>query len=336
MLVVLIVINLRGVDIFAKVQNVVAYGLIGSLVIMGIVGCLKLGNGEVITQPAVVSGNPQDIINMCGLAFFLFIACEYVVPISNQVKNPRRNVPLGMVLSLIVILVMQSLLVIGFYHYTPWEELAVSASPHLLYGYYILGSIGKGWMTLVSILAVVSTANSIISSLSYILTGMAKIGLLPAFFMKTNKKGAPYFSILLIGGIMLIINATGLSTSDELSFMILAASVFIMIAYVATHINVLILRRRLPKAPRTFKIPGGFVLPVMGIIGTLWMIWNIAADMALRLSIYRLVGIIFVIIAVYGVAWVKGRLKRNLFQSMPLEKVMAMENEKYYMYHKKN
>lgn len=333
LLITLITINLFGVDIFAKVQNVVAYGLIGSLVIMGVLGCLKMGSGEAIEQPAVVSSAPSDIISMCGLAFFLFIACEYIVPISKQVKNPRRNVPLGMILSLLVILIMQTILVIGFYHYTPWEELGSSASPHLLYGEYLMGSIGKGWMTLVSILAVVSTANSIIASLSFILTGMAKINLLPTFFAKTNKKGAPYWSVLTIGGIMLVINATGLSTSDKLSFMILAASVFIMIAYIATHINVLILRKRLPKAPRTFKVPFGALLPIMGILGTAWMIWNIAADMSLRLSIYKMVLVIFAVIAVYGIVWVKGVRKLSLFKAIPLEKVMAMENEKYFEYH---
>lgn len=54
------------------------------------------------------------MISMCGLAFFLFIASEFVIPISRDVKNAKRNVPLGMILSLLIILGMQSLLVLGF------------------------------------------------------------------------------------------------------------------------------------------------------------------------------------------------------------------------------
>ena len=62
---------------------------------------------------------------------------------------------------------------------------------------------------------------------------------------------------------MLIINATGLSTTDELSFMILSASVILMIAYILVQIDVLILRKRLPKAPRNFKVP---LEPVISVI----------------------------------------------------------------------
>ena len=87
-----------------------------------------------------------------------------------------------MVLSLAIILVMQSILVIGFKNYTPWADLAASASPHILYGTLLLGNVGKVWMAIVAILAVVSSVNSNIAA------GMAKIGLLPEFFMKRNKK----------------------------------------------------------------------------------------------------------------------------------------------------
>ena len=54
---------------------------------------------------------------------------------------------------------------------------------------------------------------------------------------------------MIIGGAMLVINATGLSTTGKLSFMILSASVILMIAYILVQIDVLILRKRLPKAP---------------------------------------------------------------------------------------
>ena len=56
-LLVLIVVNLKGVDLFAKVQNVVAYGLIGSLVILGVIGAVGAGTGKVVDQPAVVKGD---------------------------------------------------------------------------------------------------------------------------------------------------------------------------------------------------------------------------------------------------------------------------------------
>lgn len=334
-LVVLIAVNLNGVDLFAKVQNVVAWGLIASLVILGLIGAFGLGTGKIVNQPAVVAGDFNSIISMCGLAFFLFIASEFVIPISKDVKNPRKNVPLGMVLSLLIILIMQSILVIGFKNYTPWEELAASASPHILYGMLLLGNVGKVWMAIVAILAVISSVNSNIAGLANIAAGMAKIGLLPEFFMKKNKKGVPYISTLIIGGVMVIINVTGLSTTSQLSFMILSASVILMIAYVLVQIDVLILRKRLPKAPRNFKVPGGPVIPVIGMLGTLWMIWNIAEDNMTRFRIYGLCMLMFIVLAIYAVPWLLKK-KQAFFKPIPVEKVMAMENDMYQKYHKTN
>lgn len=334
-LVVLIAVNLNGVDLFAMVQNVVAWGLIASLVILGLIGAFGLGTGKMVDQPAVVAGDFNSIISMCGLAFFLFIASEFVIPISKDVKNPRKNVPLGMVLSLLIILIMQSFLVIGFKNYTPWEELAASASPHILYGTLLLGNVGKVWMAIVAILAVISSVNSNIAGLANIAAGMAKIGLLPEFFMKKNKKGVPYISTLIIGGVMVIINVTGLSTTSQLSFMILSASVILMIAYILVQIDVLILRKRLPKAPRNFKVPGGPVIPVVGMLGTLWMIWNIAEDNVTRFRIYGLCMIMFIVLALYAVPWLLKK-KQAFFKPIPVEKVMAMENDMYQQYHKTN
>lgn len=334
LLIVLIIANLMGIDMFAKIQNFVAYGLIVSLVIMGLIGIFDLGTGNVVHQKMDLSSSFSDSFGLLGLAFFLFIGCEFVIPISTKVKNERRNIPLGMVCSLLIILIMQILVVIGMGHYTKWDELAASTAPHILYGKALLGHIGSLWMILVSVFAVVSTVNSSISFLSFMCAGMAKIGLIPDIFMRKNKRGAYYVGILMIGSIMIIVNATGLSTSDALSFMILVAIVFWMVSYVMADINVLIFRKRLPKAPRTFKVPFGPVIPVLAIIGNVFMIWHIDGDPAVRAQIYKIDGIIFIILAIYAVLWCRFKLKRPLFKPIPNEEVMAMENSLYKVGHK--
>ena len=335
LLVVLIIANRLGVDMFAKIQNFVVYGLIISLVIMGIIGIAGVGTGERIHQQMNLSSGISDTFSLLGLAFFLFIGSEFVIPISRNVKNERRNIPLGMILSLVIICVMQILIVIGMGHYTPWDELASSASPHILYGTSLLGKAGALWMILVSVFAVIGTVNSAISFLSYMCAGMAKINLLPSVFLKKNKRGAYYVGILGIGAIMIIVNATGLSTSDSLSFMILVAIVFWMVSYVVSNINVIIFRKKLPKAPRTFKVPGGIVIPVIGIIGNVIMIWNISGDSATRMMIYMIDGIIFAILCVYAVLWCRYKLKRPMFKPVPMHEVMAMEHSLYLVAHKK-
>ncbi len=336
LLIVLITANLMGIDMFAKIQNVVVYGLIFSLVIMGLMGILGMGSGKEVVQEMNLADSFSDCFGLLGLAFFLFIGSEFVIPISKNVKNERKNIPLGMVASLLIILGMQIIMVLGMGHYTLWSELADSASPHILYGSSLLGRVGSIWMIFVSIFAVISTVNSAISFLSYMCAGMAKIGLLPEFFLKKNKRGAYYIGVLMIGTIMILVNATGLSTSDSLSFMILVAIVFWMISYVIADINVLIFRYRLPKTPRTFKVPFGPIIPLLAIVGNLFMIWNIDGDPATRNLIYQIDLIIFALLTVYAVVWCKFKLKRPLFKPIPNHEVMAMEHDLYIQGHRKN
>lgn len=63
MTVIVMVANLFGVDMFAKIQNLVAFLLVGSMVVMGIIGALGLGTGQVVSQPASMSTNFFDIVS---------------------------------------------------------------------------------------------------------------------------------------------------------------------------------------------------------------------------------------------------------------------------------
>ncbi len=335
LLLVLIAANLSGIDMFSKIQNLVVYGLILSLVLMGLLGILGLGKGEIVQQPVYPGGSFPDVFSQLGLAFFLFIGSEFVIPIAVNVKNARRNIPLGMVLSLAIILVMQILVVLGMGRYCSWSELRNSASPHILYGSSLLGYVGSLWMIVVSVFAVISTVNSAISFLSYMCAGMAKLSLMPEIFLKKNRHGAYYVGVLMIGSIMILVNATGLSTSSLLSFMITLAIVFWMVSYVIANINVLIFRKKWPKAPRTFRVPLGPVIPLIGIIGNIFMIWHIDGDPAVRAQIFRIDGGIFLVLAIYAALWCRYKLKKPMFQPVPMQQVMAMEHELYFEAHRK-
>lgn len=327
---ILLVVNLQGIDMFAKIQNLVAILLVGSMVIMGIIGMVGMGTGEIVEQEMWMATDFQSIVSMTAVAFWLFIGAEYVIPISKDVKNAKRNVPLGMMLGLILICIVQIILVIGFYHYTPWSELSASGAPHLLYGYYLLGDVGRYWMAFVASLALISTQNSTINGLSSICQGMAKMNMMPQAFGKTNKNGVPYVGIWFVSISIFLFAVMSSVSTDAIGFFILVGSVFWMVSYVFTHVNVLVLRKRLPKAPRSFKVPGGPVIPVAGIAGILYMILNISTDPAERLAIWGLTGGTFVILSIFSIWWIKTRMKLPVFKSVPLEKVMAMENDMYY------
>ena len=335
MTVIVMIANLYGVDMFAKIQDVVAFLLVGSMLVLGIIGMLGLGTGQEVVQPYNMASDFKGVVSMIAVAFWLFIGAEYVIPVSKHVRNAKRNVPLGMMIGLGLICVVQSVMVLGFHNYTPWGELADSAAPHLLYGENLLGSAGRIWMTLVSALAVVSTQNSTVNGLSGICQGMAKMNMMPRIFAKTNRHNVPYFGVIFVSVFIFVFAALSDGSADAISFLILVGSVFWMISYILAHIDVLILRRRLPKAPRSFKVPCGPLFPLIGIAGTAYMILNISTDPAERNMIWLVTGITFLILAVYSFFWIKYKMKMPVFKSVPMEKVLAMENSMYYTIRKK-
>lgn len=335
MTVIVMIANLYGVDMFAKIQDVVAFLLVGSMLVLGIIGMLGLGTGQEVVQPYNMASDFKGVVSMIAVAFWLFIGAEYVIPVSKNVRNAKRNVPLGMMIGLGLICVVQSVMVLGFHNYTPWGELVDSAAPHLLYGENLLGSAGRIWMTLVSALAVVSTQNSTVNGLSGICQGMAKMNMMPRIFAKTNRHNVPYFGVIFVSVFIFVFAALSDGSADAISFLILVGSVFWMISYILAHIDVLILRRRLPKAPRSFKVPCGPLFPLIGIAGTAYMILNISTDPAERNMIWLVTGITFLILAVYSFFWIKYKMKMPVFKSVPMEKVLAMENSMYYTIRKK-
>ena len=331
MTIILLIANLRGVDMFAKIQDLVAYLLVGSMVLMGIIGALGLGTGKMVHQPMCMATNFSSVVSMTAVAFWLFIGAEYAIPISKEVKNAKKNVPLGMMLGLIIICVVQSVLVLGFHNYTDWKQLADSAAPHLLYGVNLLGQPGKIWMAFVAALAVISSQNSGIQGLSSICQGMAKMNMMPQCFGKTNKNGVPYIGVWFISIAIMAFAVISNGSTDAIRFLMLVGSVFWMISYILAHVDVLILRRRLPKAPRSFKSPGGGLLQIIGILGTVYMVLNISTDPAERNAIWLITIVVFAILAVYAFFWIRYKMKMPVFKSVPLEKVMAMENSMYYV-----
>ena len=233
-------------------------------------------------------------------------------------------------IGLFLIFIMQSVMIFGFHNYVEWGALADSAAPHLVYGYAVLGKAGKIWMMLVGALAVISTQNSTVNSLAVICQGMANMNMLPKIFAKTNRHNVPWFGQIFVSALILIFGYFSDSSADMISFLILVGSVFWMISYILAHVDLLIFRKRLPKAPRNFKVPCGPLFPVIGIVGTAYMILNISSDPHEKLMIWLVTGVCFIVLGIYSALWIRFKMKMKIFKSIPLDKVLAMENDLYY------
>jgi amino acid transporter len=221
-----------------------------------------------------------------------------------------------MILALAVLFIVQAILGVGMTNYVSLTELQTSDMPHVVFAENLFGKGGAIWMSIVTVLASVSTVNTILPSTGNILKGMSEEKMAPKIFAQVNKKNVPYFGMLLIVVVVSAVILTGYVNSNGLINMLLAGSCFWLISYILTHINVLVLRRRYPNAQRSKKLMFAGIPQVVGILGNIYMIWNISSDPGDRLTIYKMFFLMLVLLAAYAFIWVGAVRKTKPFEPM--------------------
>ncbi|MDR2357679.1 MAG: APC family permease [Oscillospiraceae bacterium] len=332
-LLALLAVNLFGIDLFAKVQNVTVILLIGSMAALGFLSVLKLGSGAPIlpgTQSPAPMQTTGELISLSAIAFWLFIGVEFIIPVAKDLRNPGRNVLLSMVIALVVLFVVQAVLGSGMTNYVELDTLSGSDMPHIIFAENLLGRGGQVWMAIVTMLASVSSLNTVMPSTGRILQGMADENMVPAIFKKLNRRNVPWVGMLLLVVADVVMIVTGYVNSSGLINLILAGSCFWLSSYVLTHLNVLMLRKRYPNANRNKKLVFAGIPQIIGIFGNIYMIWNISSDMESRLMIYKVFVALFVLLALYAFVWARGVQKVNPFKPtyigrMNIEKGAAPE-----------
>ncbi len=328
---ILFLLNFRGIDMFSRVQNLVVTLLIGSIAVLGVISFFKLVPDHVIaasaqTAPSVVGFG--GLMGLSAMAFWLFIGVEFVIPLANDLKNPKRDVLLSMILGLVMLFVVQALMGAGMANYVTLDELASADMPHIVFAEHLLGKAGVYWMSIVTLLAGISTTNTVLASVSRILSGMAESEMMPKIFMKKSRYGTAPAGMLLVAIAIIVLIVTGYTNSSGLVNIILAASCFWLVSYIIVHTNVLVLRRKYPNAPRVKWLMLGGVPQIIGILGNIYMIWNISSDMQSRMQIYSVFGVLFVILTAYAFFWIKVVKRAPAFTPVSIENInnYTMEN----------
>ena len=92
--IILVVVNLMGVNMSTILQEVVATFMVLSLIVLSVIGAVGAGVGAKVDQAAVISSDLSDVLPLTAVAFWFFIGTEFIVPLAKDMKNPRKNVPL--------------------------------------------------------------------------------------------------------------------------------------------------------------------------------------------------------------------------------------------------
>ena len=253
-----IILNIIGIKQASSFQKILVSVLLFLLLIYILKG---IGKVEVRNFEPLFPYGVSKVFSVAGFIFISYGGVLKIASISEEVKNPARNLPLAMIISLAVVSILYTSVVfvtVG----VCGNSLKNTLMPISLGAYLSAGKIGEILLSIGAILAFVSTANSGIISASRYPLALSRDKLLPSFFEKIHKRFAtPYISIIFTG--LFIISMLFL----EFNLLIETASVVLILTYVFSSLCVIILREsRLGNYQPTFSVPFYPWIQIAGII----------------------------------------------------------------------
>ena len=317
--------NILGVDIFAKLQVVFTLTMMISMTLLGLIGLTGIGAAPAPVIPDIpFNAMGTGVFSLTALAIWLYIGIEFVTPMAQETKNAERNIPRAMFLGLVVIFGVNLLYGFASLKYVPAEQLASSNHPHIDMAMAILGRPGVIWISIVSIFASASSISTVIAVVPRMLYGMALSHELPKIFCKIHPTfRTPWVGIIAMSSAISVFYFGGICDAPNLIIYILSACCAWLFCYVIAHLNVIILRVRYPDMHRPYKTKFYPVPQIIGTLGIIYSIVNIAPDPAMKEPIYTLVGIMTILAITYAVIWLKFVVKQPLFKPMSMQEAQA-------------
>ncbi len=251
------VLNVLGIKIAGGFQNVLTYGLILSMLAFAFIALVKVN-----FQLTISFGTNKVIglINAVALGVFLFVGFEWVTPLAEEVTH-HRMVSKGMLLAIGILSITYALFTTAMTAALPLETLSGSPIPHLIFAHGILGNAGTAWMVTITLAASITTFNAGLISVSRFVYSSAREHVLPPVFSKISMRFfTPWTAVLAIFIIGLAISITTLVTHRYLVLVNIAAAMESII-YALAGLAVIRLRKKMPKANRPYRIPGGYIIP---------------------------------------------------------------------------
>ncbi len=206
-------------------------------------------------------GKTVGVLAGASLVFFAYVGFDAVSTAVEESHNPQRDVPIGILSSLIfctIIYIIVSGLLTGI---VPYGELNVP-SPVA----HALQLIGYNWASALVATGVIFGLTTVMLVLYYgltrIIVAISRDGLLPDFFSKISPATQTPVRTTVITGLIMAIMAgfTPLGVLAEL------VNIGTLAAFVLVCAGVIVLRRSHPEMPRPFKMPFGYLLPILGVL----------------------------------------------------------------------
>jgi len=311
-----LIINLVGIKEAGRIQVILVVGLLALMVLYLVTGlpAVKIEN----LSPFAPNGLAA-IFFTTGFVFVSYAGLLKIASVAEEIKNPTRNIPLGMILSLLVVSILYTLMVFVTTGVLEPAELSHSLTPISDGAAVFLGSWGRIALAVAAILAFLSTANAGIMTAARSLVPLSHDGLLPASIGKINVRfGTPHVS-LLVTGLFIIV-----SLFFKLEILVEAASVVLILTNILSCTSVIILREsRIQNYQPYFRTPLYPWIQIIGIAGFGFLLFEMGKE-ALSISFILIICGLFVY-------WFYGRIRTNREYALLhlIERVTAKELTTY-------
>jgi amino acid transporter len=278
--------NLRGIHIAGMLQDLTTYALLASAIIISAIGLTVPG---AFHTPLSGLSAPLGLFNAVAAGVFVFSAFEWVTPLAEEISD-HRLIPRGMFVAIGVLFVSYGLFTLATTHLLSVPDpahpglftlrpdvkgvapdahgngyIAPSPVPQMLMAEAALGNVGKWWMLIATLFTGVMTFNGGFATASRFLYAAAREGTMPPFFARLNRFTVPWVTVVALAGMSALI-AVGIFATGAFQVLILVGAALEAMIYAVAGICVIQLRRRQKDAERSFRIPGGVVIPALTIV----------------------------------------------------------------------
>ena len=296
--VILVLVNLLGAKQTGRVQVVIVAIMLAALGWFAVGGVPSV---QAANYAGFFEGGVGGILAATGLVFVSYAGVTKVASVAEEIENPSRNIPLGILGSLGFTTALYALIVVVMLGVTDTSAIAASEAPMAVAAEAALGSAGVLVVVMAALLALVSTANAGILSSSRYPFAMSRDGLVPESLGEISERfNTPSTSITLTGVVLLVLIAfVPLESIAKL------ASAFQILVFILINVAVVAFRRGAMEYEPTFESPLYPWMQGFGVIGGLVLLT--------QMGTIPLVGA--VLITAGSVAWyfwyARGRVERE-------------------------
>jgi len=233
------------------------------------------------------------IFGGAAIIFFAYIGFDMVSTSAEECRNPKKDLPIGILGSLVLCTLLYIAVTAVLTGMVKYDRLNV-ASPVS----YAMISIGLNWAAAIISVGAIAGLTTVLLALlfgqSRIFFAMSRDGLLPPIFSKIDPKTrTPWISSALIGIVVAV--TAGLTPIDTLAKLV---NIGTLAAFVLVSIGVIVLRRSQPDLKRGFTVPGVPWVPILSMLGDLFLMANLPLETWIRFVIWLVIG--FAVYYSYG------------------------------------